>query len=141
MIIFDTNIVIGLIHQEIELKNLLKQLPINAHIGLTSPSIYELYFGYYNLINNKKGKKSKDFIETELKSIEKIQKVFHLISFTADAAKKSAELYHILSKNGEKIEPLDCMIAGTMLAAGEVDIVTNNKEHFSRIPDLNVISL
>jgi len=53
----------------------------------------------------------------------------------------SAEIFgHVkamLRKQGQRIEDLDLLIAATALAQGMV-LVTNNQQHFRRIPDLQL---
>ena len=62
-----------------------------------------------------------------------------VLPLTDDAVVKAAELYAELRKRGEPIDDADLLIAGTALVNGR-SLVTENIEHFRRIPDLRLES-
>lgn len=95
-------------------------------------TLFEVATGF--LYNEYKYKQSKlegfiDFI-SELN----ILSTSNLHSF--EAAKINASfIFH-----GKKIEPNDCIIAGTMIANNVKRIITKNKKHFSKIKKIQVLS-
>lgn len=58
-----------------------------------------------------------------------------------EGANKGSEIYMKLIGLGKEIEPFDAMIAGTMLAAGETEIITGNTKHFENIEELTIYPL
>lgn len=75
-----------------------------------------------------------------------LEKVFALLGkmtvlpLDRKATIKAGILAGMLSKEGKKIGEIDCLIAGVALAHGMTRIITKNKEHFSRIPELTIVS-
>ena len=65
----------------------------------------------------------------------------HLLDFVstlpldADASDRAAETWRLLESKGERIGMADCLIAGIALQHG-VSLLTRNRQHFSRVPDL-----
>ncbi|MBI4139504.1 type II toxin-antitoxin system VapC family toxin [Candidatus Woesearchaeota archaeon] len=55
-----------------------------------------------------------------------------------DALLLSAEISANLIKMGVAVDDADCLIAGMALSKGVNTIVTRNREHFSRIPEIKV---
>lgn len=51
---------------------------------------------------------------------------------------RSAEIMCDLMKRGQRVPDMDCIIAGIALSNKIYTIVTNNKDHFSRIKGLKV---
>jgi predicted nucleic acid-binding protein len=144
MIYIDSNVAIGLIHGNNQIKEVLEKIDDQTSLAITTPSIYEIYFGYYYAKYSKKLKKtakSAKYIEAELIGIEKLLKTLVHRDLDGKSAKLSAELYNILSSKGEKIEPFDCLIAGIILSNNDKDLITYNTKHFERIPNLNLIKL
>lgn len=61
-----------------------------------------------------------------------------VLPFDRRAALKAGEISGKLSREGKKIGETDCLIAGVALANGITKIITENKEHFEKIPGLRV---
>ncbi|NMC08454.1 MAG: type II toxin-antitoxin system VapC family toxin [Candidatus Lokiarchaeota archaeon] len=141
MLFMDTSVAIGLLHGEFELEKLLTMVKPNDVLAITAISMQELYAGVYSLKYMKKNRATKATIDKEIESIEKLARSIVHVDFCTKAAKRSAEIYYMLAGAGEKIEYFDCMIAGTILARGEVSILTRNAEHFKRIKELTVIAI
>jgi tRNA(fMet)-specific endonuclease VapC len=59
------------------------------------------------------------------------------IPFDADQADLAASIADRLYRKGEPIDPEDCMIAAAAIANGK-PLLTRNKKHFARIPQLHV---
>jgi len=57
--------------------------------------------------------------------------------WTPDAAEKYAHLRVNLEKKGEPIGSMDMLIAASAIAEAAI-LVTNNMDHFSRIPGLKI---
>lgn len=74
----------------------------------------------------------------------KFEKLYALVNkmailpFDRKAALKAAMLSANLTKQGKKIGELDTLIAAIALSNGVNEIVTENKEHFEKIPELKV---
>ena len=60
-----------------------------------------------------------------------------VIAATEESCKISSEIYSKLRKNGELIDDIDLLIAGIAIE-NEMALVTNNTNHFGRIPGLNL---
>ncbi|WP_020533020.1 type II toxin-antitoxin system VapC family toxin [Flexithrix dorotheae] len=58
-----------------------------------------------------------------------------VIPMTERSAKISSELYSSLRKVGKPVDDIDLLIAGIAIE-NELTLVTNNENHFSRIPGL-----
>lgn len=62
---------------------------------------------------------------------------FRLLPFDAASARRAAQVGHELGTKGERIGPLDIMIAGCVLAHG-LTLVTHNRRKFSRVAGLKI---
>lgn len=60
-----------------------------------------------------------------------------IIPLTEDSVKISAELYSTLRQSGKIIDDIDLLIAGVAIE-NEMTLVTNNENHFKRIPGLKI---
>lgn len=60
-----------------------------------------------------------------------------IVSLTENSCRISAELYSALRKNGQTIDDIDLLIAGTAIE-NDLTLVTNNEKHFKRIPGLKI---
>lgn len=60
-----------------------------------------------------------------------------VIAPTEESCKISAEIYSKLRNNGELIDDIDLFIAGIAIE-NEMTLVTNNENHFGRIPGLRI---
>jgi predicted nucleic acid-binding protein len=141
MLYIDTNVAIGLMHGDFELKILIAKARPNENLSITSIFMYELYSGLFIMQYVKRSKKSREYIDKEAESIERLKNALIQVDLSTKASKKSAQLYFSLAGSGEQVEPFDCMIAGTILAQGDKDILTMNRDPFIRIKELNVIPL
>ena len=75
--------------------------------------------------------------------IEKIQSMLSkliVLPLNRASSLKAGEVAGTLLKEGKRIEETDCLIAGIALANGIKNIITNNKKHFERIQEIEVIS-
>jgi len=60
-----------------------------------------------------------------------------ILPFTQAVADVAADLYADLRKNGQPIDDIDLLIAGTAIANGLI-LITDNRKHFDRITQLEV---
>jgi len=138
MIILDTSVIIKIIHNRINLAQLKKTISQTEIFGISSISLYEIYFGLYQIKFKKDGQINQEKWDKELRIIKLVEEKLKVIEFNAKAAQLSAEIYNLLRSKGETIELFDCMIAGNMKAFGYRKILTTNEKHFSRISDMDV---
>jgi predicted nucleic acid-binding protein len=141
MIFIDTNIAIGLIHKLFPLEKIQPLLDTSERIAITSITMYELYYGLFNMENNKNAKKSLQAIQTEKKAINQLKNSIDIVEMNDQAAYRAAEIFHRLRGEGQTVEEFDCMIAGIVLSTGSSKIITNDAEHFSRIPEIHVLAI
>ncbi len=138
MIILDTNVIIKIIHNKLNLAQLKEKILETEIFGISSISLYELYFGLYKIKYRKDKQINQEKWDNELRIIKLIEDKLEVIEFDSKSAQLSAEIYHLLRSKGEIIELFDCMIAGNMKAFGHKSIITTNSKHFSRISEINV---
>ncbi len=93
----------------------------------TELNVFEVFIGIYL----KKSEKEKLIAEDFFKDIE--------ILSGENWGKKAAEIKSQLIKKGKEIDQNDCIIASIMLVNGCNKIITRNKNHFSRIEEIEVI--
>jgi len=60
-----------------------------------------------------------------------------VVPMTENSAKISAELYATLRQQGNPVDDIDLLIAGIAID-NDLILVTNNENHFNRIPGLRV---
>jgi len=60
-----------------------------------------------------------------------------VLPLTEKSVKISAELYSTLRQSGMLIDDIDLLIAGVAIE-NEMTLITNNENHFSRIPGLKI---
>ena len=138
MIILDTSVIIKIIHNRINLAQLKKSISEAETFGVSSISLYEIYFGLYQIRFKKDGQINQEKWDNELRIIKLIEDKLEVIEFNSKAAQLSAEIFNLLRSKGETIELFDCMIAGNMKAFGYRNILTTNENHFLRISDIDV---
>ncbi|MHA1744767.1 MAG: type II toxin-antitoxin system VapC family toxin [Promethearchaeota archaeon] len=136
----DTDILIGILHNQWTLPQLRGSFSQYLHIATTAANIFELYFGYYKLQFSKQ-KLPKQRLAREKVALDTLIKNLVVFNMDGDSADRGAALYHSLVSKGNMIESFDCIIAAIILESGHSDILTYNWKHFSRIEGLNVIKL
>ena len=126
--ILDTDFVIDIMRKEESSVKKLKELIDRREPQIiTSPTLFELYSGVGQ----------SQMPETEKKKI--LHTISNLLIWTLDAegAEKGGEIDGRLVSEGERIDPVDSMIAGIALSHGQ-KILTKNARHFSRVPGLGI---
>lgn len=75
-----------------------------------------------------------------------LEKIFALLArinvlpFDRKAALKAGKISGRLTRDGEKIGELDCLIAGVAISNGISNFVTDNAKHYQKIKELKVIA-
>ena len=139
MIVLDTSVIVKIIHNKVNLSKLREKVAESEVFGISSISLYEIYFGLYQLKYNKEIKLNEEKWDKELKVIRSIEENLEILHFNPKSAEISAELFNLLRYQGKMIELFDCMIAGNMKAYQVTQIITTNIKHFEKIPDLEII--
>jgi tRNA(fMet)-specific endonuclease VapC len=121
MTVLDTNFLIYLLRN----KAAAEVADYYANPKITTITLYELYFGA-NLSVKQKDEMSK--INSLLNSVD-------LLAFDECAAEKAGDIQAKLINSGRRIDLQDVLIAGIVISKNE-ELVTNNIDHFRRIPGL-----
>lgn len=100
-------------------------------IVTTELNVFEIFYGIYA---------NKNFSEKEEASANAFFNSIKVLPFDKPCGKIAAKIFASLSLIGKPIEQNDCFIAAIILRNGFDSIITRNKEHYSRIKDLKVIS-
>jgi tRNA(fMet)-specific endonuclease VapC len=73
--------------------------------------------------------------EKNIATVNRIGELFQIIDINQGIIEIFGEIKAKLEKNGNRIEDMDLLIASTAIYMN-MSLVTNNKNHFARIPDL-----
>jgi len=122
--LLDTNTVICLMKNQHNIRERIIEVGL-SNCAVSEITIAELYVGYF------KGKNQK-----QLKEVENVNKLFKVLPISP-AIINYAENRAFLESNGNKIDDFDLLIGATALV-NKLTIVTHNKKHFARIPNLKV---
>lgn len=88
---------------------------------------------YYEVLNGLYFKDAK----SQLKKFEEFVALNEVLPLTENIAKRCAQIYAELRKQGKTMGHNDMLIAGTAIE-NNMMLVTNNTKHFKDIPDLEV---
>ncbi len=127
MICIDSDCIIDFLNGNKEAKNVIERY--KEDIATTEINVFEVFFGIYN----KKFNKNEE--EIALSFFETIK-----ILCNNNWGRNAAKILSDLAKKGKMIGQNDCLISAIMLKNNCNIIITNNKQHFSRIDDVKVIS-
>jgi tRNA(fMet)-specific endonuclease VapC len=105
---------------------------IDEHIN-TFGSVSISVVTYYEILNGLLYKDAKK----QLAIFERFANSSNIIPLTIRSAQKAAAIEADLRKNGNVIGHTDTLIAGTAIAS-ELQLVTNNTEHFKRVKGLEL---
>lgn len=98
-------------------------------LRLTIITLAELRYGAYNSRN----------VSENLKNIENFLRKVRVLPLDHDATDRFGKIKVDLRKKGQIIKDFDVLIASIALSHGGV-LVTNNVEHFKRIPALDYVN-
>ena len=121
MTVFDTNFLIYLLRN----KAAAEVADYYTNPKMTSITLFELYFGSKRSVKQ----------EESISGINSLLKSVDLLLFDEPAAWKAGEIQAKLINSGKPIDLQDVLIAGIVLSRNE-ELVTNNVDHFGRIPGL-----
>jgi tRNA(fMet)-specific endonuclease VapC len=105
----------------------------DVELGISVMSAGELFHGCWRADTAARRASREEFVEAVLAAIP-------VVPITLEIARVSGEIDARLSGAGRRIPTSDLLIASTALARGD-EIVTGNKRHFDRVPELIVHAL
>ncbi len=127
MVILDTDILVGLLRQNLDAEKFLENLEKkNEQINTTTINAFELFEGALLYPGRDKDK-----------SAEILLRSLGSYSFNALASWVAAQTSAELKKTGKMIDFLDLAIASIALSRGE-SLATRNVKHFDRIKGLKI---
>lgn len=131
MIGVDTNIIVDILRKHMSLEKL--QQYADEDLWTSEVVAYELLYGAYA---------SKEMTAEKIKYVEAILDTFiAIIPFNRKAVVKAAKIGGRLTKQGQMIDHMDILIAGSLIAHGCTKFLTKDKQDFERIKELEVITL
>ncbi len=123
--IADTTFIIDLGRGDSRAINKLKQIKERKEaLAITAVTSFEFFQGYGN------------FNERELKVFSDLIGNALIIPLEHEEARLAGIIQSRLRKKGFQLEPLDCLIAGTVISGKDV-LLTKNVKDFSKIEGLN----
>lgn len=109
--------------------SLVTRLQDESALATTLINSFELYYGAY---------KSKN-VRTNLASVKGFLSTITALEFDEPSAEKSGQVLAQLESKGLAIDPRDLFVGCMSLAHG-YPLLTNNRRHLKRIPELLVIT-
>jgi predicted nucleic acid-binding protein len=122
----DTSIIVDVDRGKLEVIKLCKRLTSTNSVFISTVSISEILTGSYL---------RKDY-KAAIKKAEKVLNQFRWATLNGDTAKIIAELNAYLISKGQPIEYQDVAIAASFLSEHCDVLLTENKDHFERLPNL-----
>jgi predicted nucleic acid-binding protein len=122
----DSSIIVDVDRGKQDVIELCKQYSSTNNAYISTVTVSEILTGSYL---------RKDY-QTAIKKAEKVLSQFHWIPLNGEIAKLIAELNAYLISKGQPIEYQDVAIAATFLFECCDVLLTENKEHFDRLPIL-----
>ncbi len=123
--VLDTDTCIYWLKGKEEILQKVKQIGTDS-LRMTIITLAELKYGAYN------SKKVNENLENIIKFLRKVR----VLPLDSDAAERFGEIKTNLRKSGKIIQDFDILIASITLSH-EGTLVTNNVDHFKRIPGLS----
>ncbi len=102
----------------------------NEPISTTIITIAELYYGAF---------KSRS-VEEEKGKVRQVVEKFLVFYLDTDASERYGEIRNYVEQRGQPIGDRDIFVVAISLSNGENTIITRDREHFERIPGINVIT-
>jgi len=126
MVCFDTTFLIDLLRNEPAAEKQLQRYTDGYEPLTTTPvSVAELFKGAYSAREWK----------SEIAKVNSILDYLEIIPLSVPACEKYGRLINDLRKHGSPIGDLDALIASTAIVHRQI-LVTRNKKHFDKIPEL-----
>ena len=130
MIGVDTNIIVDILRKHITLEKL--QQYSDEDLWTSEVVAYELLYGAYA---------SKEMTAEKIKYVEAILDTFiAILPINRKAVVEAAKIGGRLTKQGQMIDHMDVLIAGSLVAHGCKRFLTKDKRDFERIKELDVVS-
>lgn len=125
----DTNLLVDILRGKDDAEKKMEQLDSEGRQATTVLNSFELFYGAFKSPER----------ERRVKEANILLRRMDILPLDFESSKKAGEILADLSLAGESIEFRDALIAGISITNGMV-LVTRNKQHFSRIPTLEVES-
>ncbi len=122
----DTSIIVDVDRGREDVIELCKQLTSTNSAFMSTVSVSEILTGSYL---------RKDYVAA-VKKAEQVLSQFRWVSLNGQIAKHTAQLNAYLISKGQPIEYQDVVIAASFLVECCDILLTENKEHFERLPNL-----
>ncbi len=127
-IVLDTSVIIAHLRKRQE-SRLVTMLQEKVELATTIVNAFELYYGAY---------KSKQ-LKANLSSVKGFLSTIQVLIMDEGSAEKSGEVLAKLESGGKAIDARDLFIGCTAVKNGFA-VLTHNREHFERIPELLVLT-
>ena len=128
--VIDTDLLIDLLRNQKQATAFITKLEEKNYIlATTAVNIFELHYGAHKSVESEKN----------LQAIHVLVSRLSILPFTSKAAQKAGHIYAQLERQGQPIGLRDILIAAIALTR-ECGVATRNQAHFSRIPDLEIIT-
>ena len=127
----DTTFLIDLLRNDPKAVDKSQELESDPIVYTTEANVFEVVSGIFAQATNK---------EKALHDAEQLFHTLRILPIDHLSAVTSGKISGFLMQKGIEIDPVDCLIAGTLLINGCTSIITRNVRHFSRIPGLKVES-
>ncbi|RLE93907.1 MAG: type II toxin-antitoxin system VapC family toxin [Thermoprotei archaeon] len=135
MYLVDTDYLINLIRGDAGAVKFARKIDYEKiYVAISVVTVHEYFVGVYLSYWNDKNK-----LKKMLEKAESELARFDIIPYTDKIAKKSAEITAYLYKKGEPIGFADTIIAATAIT-NNLKLVTRNIKHFSKIPELEIVT-
>jgi tRNA(fMet)-specific endonuclease VapC len=129
MVCLDSDILIDFLKQKDYATKIINRLKeSDDNLSTTSVNAFELFRGAI---------KSKD--PEAVEPLKDLISYLKILNFNLNSSKKAAEIFEELKSKGETLDLADVMIASIVITNNET-LITNNLNHFKRIPELKILS-
>lgn len=125
--VVDSDFLIRVIRGKTDYVNKINSMKKIFFVGTTVYNAFELYRGAYAYAGNE-----------ELEKISRLLNELPVYSLTLSAARRAAAISVKLDRAGETLPPGDIIIAAIAIEENAV-LLTDNKKHFERISQLELI--
>ncbi|RLE79393.1 MAG: type II toxin-antitoxin system VapC family toxin [Thermoprotei archaeon] len=135
MYLVDTDYLINLTRGDSGAVKLARKIDYEKiYVAISVVTVHEYFVGVYLSYWS-----DEDKLKEMLERVERELARFDIIPYTDKIAKKSAEIAAYLYKRGEPIGFADTIIAATAIT-NNLKLVTRNIKHFSKIPELEIVT-
>jgi len=122
--LLDTNICVYFLKQNAKIVDKITSIP-TKDLAISCFNLTELLYGAYN----------SEYMDKNLERVRYLENTIEVMPFDRKAVENYAVIKSALKKQGKLIDDFDILIAAVALSNSMV-LVTNNKKHFERIPNL-----